>query len=82
MTTLRKPVRRKTAQPYDHHGAPLVVTLTPHPEGDLITLREARRRYAVTATLVGVYVWLLTRDADRRRREKAAERRARKAVRP
>jgi hypothetical protein len=80
-TPLARPVRRKTGQPYDHHGARLVVTLAPHPAGDLITIREARRRYAVTGTLAGVYVWLVARDVDRRRREKATAKRVRREAR-
>ena len=80
-TPLARPIRRKTGQPYDHHGARLVVTLAPNPAGDLITIREARRRYSVTGTLACVYAWLVAQDVDRRRREKAVARRARREAR-
>jgi hypothetical protein len=41
MTPLRKPVTRRTVEPYDHQGRRVVVTLEP---GDVLALRWERTR--------------------------------------
>ena len=67
MTTLRRRLTRKAPAAYDHHGAPLVVTLEPTADGILVTIREARRRYKVAAPLATLYRWLMRAEADARR---------------
>ena len=46
-------------------------------KGDLITLREQRRRTSHTARLFDVYWWLLRCEADKARMEKLRERKKR-----
>ena len=47
-------------------------------KGDLITLRELRRRTRHTARLVDVYWWLLRCEADKARMEKLRKRKHQK----
>lgn len=80
MTPLNKTVRRLTVDEYGYgrNRRKLVVALE---KGDLITLRELRRRTRHTARLVDVYWWLLRCEADKARVEKLRKRNARKAAR-
>jgi hypothetical protein len=80
MTPLNKTVRRVTVEKYGYgrHRRKLVVALE---KGDLITLREQRRRTRHTARLFDVYWWLLRCEADKARIEKLRERNARMAAR-
>lgn len=63
MTPLTKRVTRKTAHPYDHHGAPLVVSLEP---GDILTIRELRRKFTVSVGIHGLYTHLVAQQAMRK----------------
>ena len=80
MTSLTKTVRRLTLDEYGygHNRRKLVVALE---KGDLITLREQRRRTSHTARLFDVYWWLLRCEADKVRMEKLRERKHHKAAR-
>lgn len=73
MTDLRKPVSRRTVEPYDHHGRRVVVTLEP---GDVLALRWERTRRTfrapITKIMRAVIDWNVTA-------ERAARRAARKA---
>ena len=72
MTPLHKTVQRVTLEQYGYgrHRRKLVVALE---KGDLITLREQRRRTSHTARLFDVYWWLLRCEADKARIEKLRE---------
>ena len=80
MTPLSKTVRRVTVDEYGYgrNRRKLVVALE---KGDLITLREQRRRTRHTARLFDVYLWLLRCEADKVRMEKLRERKHQKAAR-
>ena len=73
MTSLHKTVQRVTVEEYGYgrHRRKLVAALE---KGDLITLREQRRRTRYTAKLFDVYWWLLRCEADKARIEKLRER--------
>jgi len=79
MTPLNKAVQRVTIDEYGYgrNRRKLVVALE---KGNLITLREQRRRKGHTARLWDIYCWLLRCEADRARMEKFRERKARKGV--
>lgn len=75
MTPLRKPVTRRTVEPYDHQGRRVVVTLEP---GDVLALRWERTlrtfRAPVNQIMRAVIQWTVeTERAARRaaRRNKA-----------
>lgn len=66
MTNLEKEVRRRTLRAFDHHGRRLIVSFAP---GDVLTMREERRRGVVRVSLQTLYVWLVQRDAVERVRK-------------
>lgn len=72
--TQSRPVRRKV---YTTSGQPLVVTLAP--EG--IYLSEPRRRARYLLPFGHAHLQAVRLEVDRKKREKADERRARKAAR-
>jgi 2-hydroxychromene-2-carboxylate isomerase len=74
MTPLNRPVVRKTAYPYKHYRAPIVVKLQP---GDYIVLRLARQRTEVSIPITHLFDELLYRKA---RAIRAGKRTGRKAV--
>ena len=76
MTPLHKTVQRVTLEEYGYgrHRRKLVVALE---KGDLIALREQRRRTSHTARLFDVYWWLLRCEANKARMEKLRERKKR-----
>jgi hypothetical protein len=78
MTTLTKTIRRVTQEEYGHgkKARKLIVTLE---KGDLITIREHRRRAKHTARLYDVFWWMLRSEADKAHMEKLREIKARKA---
>ncbi len=80
MTTLTKTIRRLTQEEYGHgsKARKLVVALE---KGDLITIREHRRRTRHTARLYDVFWWMLRSEADKAHMEKLREIKARKASR-
>jgi hypothetical protein len=71
MTTLEKPVVRKTRRNLMHYKRPLVVALLP---GDVLAMREARCKRTVFLDLHGLYI-------DGLRRQILAEKRAKKKAR-
>ncbi|MCK9253967.1 MAG: hypothetical protein M0P55_14545 [Clostridiales bacterium] len=78
MTNLDKLIRRRTMRPMDNTGRRLVVILEP---GDIIGIREERRRAVYRAPLSMVF-WMLAKwDAAERARKRAEERKARRAAR-
>jgi hypothetical protein len=70
MTSIRKPVTRRTVEPYDHQGRRVVVTLEP---GDVLALRWERTRRTFRApinrVMRAVIQWNV--DADRAARRAA-----------
>lgn len=66
MTNLEKEVRRRTLRAFDHHGRRLIVSFSP---GDVLIMREERRKASVRVSLQTLYVWLLQRDAVERVRK-------------
>ena len=80
MTILTKTVRRVTLETYGY-GRNARKLVAAFEKGDLITIREHRRRTRFSARICDVYWWLLRCQADRIRMEKLRERKARKATR-
>ena len=80
MTTLTKSVRRVTVEKYGYgrNARKLVAALE---KGDLITIREHRRRAKFSARISDVYWWMLRCQADKIRLEKLRKRKARNAAR-
>jgi hypothetical protein len=74
MTTLEKPIVRKTQRNLLHYKHPLVVTLLP---GDLLVIREHRCKREVAIDLHGLYIEALRRQILAERREKKKVRRRR-----
>ena len=70
MTTLEKPIVRKTARNLMHYKRPLVVTLMP---GDILVMREHRCKREVFIDLHELYRGALWRQirAEKRARKKA-----------
>jgi hypothetical protein len=66
MTNLEKAVRRRTLRAFDHHGRRLIVEFAP---GDVLIMREERRKASVKVSLQTLYVWLVQRDAVERVRK-------------
>ncbi|HEY3853878.1 MAG TPA: hypothetical protein VGO67_05750 [Verrucomicrobiae bacterium] len=78
MTTLNRAVRRLTRDEYGHgkKARRLVVALE---RGDLITIREHRRRAKHTARLYDVLWWMLRSEPDKAHMNKLREIKARTA---
>jgi hypothetical protein len=80
MTSLTKTVRRVTLETYGYgrNARKLVAAVE---RGDLVTIREQRRRAKFSARICDIYWWMLRCHADRVRMEKLRERKAAKATR-
>jgi hypothetical protein len=76
MTSLEKPVTRRTRAQFQHYGKNLVVTLEP---GDVIAIRLERTRTTLRAPLNSVYIQLCQWNAEAQRREKTRKRSKRSA---
>lgn len=74
MTPLSKPVTRMGSVPC--YGRPLVVTIYP---GDIIGVRQARTRTEYTVPLSWVYSMAVKAEVARKKAEKSAAKKARKA---
>jgi len=72
MITLDKPIYRKTRRPFMHYKSPLVVSLQP---GDLLAVRELRRRRVIYLDLHSLYIDGLRRQIAAEKREKKKKRR-------
>ena len=80
MTTLTKTIRRVTVEEYGYgQNARKLVAM--FERGDLITIREHRRRTKFSARIYDVYCWILRSRADKIRMEKLRQRKAAKAAR-
>ena len=79
MTILTKKIRRETSIPADHHGRNIVVELDPGPPC-VIRFREKGRRTAIDAPLGWLYFQAVKADAERRGREKAKRKKAKRGL--
>ena len=80
MTTITKTVRRVTVEKYGYgQNARKLVAM--FERGDLISIREHRRRAKFSARIYDVYCWILRSHADKIRMEKLRQRKAAKAAR-
>lgn len=75
MTELRKPLRRRTVDAYDHQGRRVVVTLLP---GDVIAFRWERTRRTFTAPINSVMRQVVKWNVDAERTARKLARRARR----
>lgn len=79
MTALTKTVRRVTIEKYGYgQNARKLVAM--FERGDLISIREHRRRAKFSARIYDVYCWILRSHADKIRMEKLRQRKAEKAA--
>ena len=78
MTDLQKPVRRRTIQVSPAIRRRLVVQFAP---GDLLMIREERRRRWFAAPLAAVYTMLVRRTVETERVEAKRKREARRCAR-
>jgi hypothetical protein len=69
-------ITRRTMQPWNYQGRRLLVSLGP---GDTITFREERRRESFTANLSTIFTFVVKMEAAKQKREKAADRIARRS---
>ncbi|MGA2801512.1 MAG: hypothetical protein ABSE97_03960 [Verrucomicrobiota bacterium] len=80
MTTITKTIRRVTVETYGY-GKRARKLVAAFERGDLISIREHRRRAKFSARIYDIYCWMLRCQADRIRMEKLRERKTAKAAR-
>ena len=80
MTELTKTIRRVTVETYGY-GKRARKLVAAFEKGDLVTIREHRRRAKFSARIYDIYCWMLHCHADRIRMEKLRQRKAAKAAR-
>jgi hypothetical protein len=80
MTTLTKTIRRVTIENYGY-GRNARKLVAAFEKGDLITIREYRRRTTDTARIYDVLCWMKRSKANKIHMEKLRERKAAKAAR-
>jgi hypothetical protein len=80
MTTLTKTIRRVTIENYGY-GRNARKLVAAFEKGDLITIREYRRRTTDTARIYDVLCWMKRSKAAKIHMEKLCERKAAKAAR-
>ena len=80
MTTLTKTIRRVTIEKYGY-GRNARKLVAAFEKGDLITIREHRRRITDTARIYDVLCWMKRSKAAKIHMEKLRERKAAKAAR-
>jgi hypothetical protein len=80
MTTLTKTIRRVTIENYGY-GRNARKLVAAFEKGDLITIREYRRRTTDTARIYDVLCWMKRSKAAKIHMEKLRERKAAKAAR-
>lgn len=71
MTPLKKPVHRRTVDT-SYRGRRIIVSLLP---GDVLAFREERRRQQYLLSISGAYTYAVLMEVERRKREKAKNRR-------
>ena len=80
MTPLTKSVRRVTVEEYGY-GRNARKLVAAFERGDLMTIREHRRRAKFSARIYDVYCWMLRSHANKTRMEKLRQRKAAKVAR-
>ena len=80
MTPITKTIRRVTIETYGY-GRRARKLVAAFERGDLISIREHRRRAKFSARIYDIYCWMLRCRADKVRMEKLRERKAAKAAR-
>lgn len=80
MTPITKTLRRVTLEEYGY-GRNTRKLIAAFEKGDLVTIREYRRRAKFGARIYDIYCWMLRCQADRIHKEKLRERKAAKAAR-
>ncbi len=80
MTPITKTIRRVTIETYGY-GRRARKLVAAFERGDLVTIREHRRRAKFSARIYDIYCWMLRCQADKIRMEKLRERKAMKAAR-
>ena len=80
MTPITKTIRRVTIETYGY-GRRARKLVAAFERGDLVTIREHRRRAKFSARIYDIYCWMLRCQADKIRMEKLRERKAAKAAR-
>jgi len=75
MTDLTKRVKRRTLT--SHRGRRIVVSLLP---GDVLGFREERTRREYLLSIMGAYTYAVMLEVERRKREKAANRKSKKGA--
>jgi len=73
MTPLHKPVTRRSNASY--RGRRIVISLLP---GDVLEFREERTRQRYLLAIHSAYIYAVQLAVERRKREKAAERKAKR----
>jgi len=73
MTDLTKRVKRRTLAP--HRGRRIIVSMLP---GDVFSFREERMRKHYLLSIASAFDYAVILEVERRKREKAAERKARR----
>ncbi len=83
-TQLNKPVRRMSNAPAatfgPDRGKRLVVTITPNPSGDLLSLRPEKTQRTETVALSDVYRWAIQCRVNAVSMAKLREKKAKKAA--
>lgn len=74
-TELHRPVKRRTRDPFDHHGRRIVVILRP---GDYIGMREEGRRKIFWATIPRVFRKIVEWNVAAEHAEKQKQRKLRR----
>jgi len=77
MTLLNKRLQRETSIPADHHGRNIIIELDPGPPC-VIRFREKGRRHGIDAPIRWLYFQVLKADDERKAREKARHKKAKK----
>jgi hypothetical protein len=80
MTPITKTIRRVTIEEYGY-GQNARKLVAAFEQGDLVTIREHRRRAKFSARIYDIYCWILRCQADKIRMEKLRERKAAMAAR-
>lgn len=80
MTPITKTIRRVTIETYGY-GRNARKLVAAFEKGDLVTIREHRRRTKFSARIYDIYCWILRCHADKVRMERLRQRKAAKAAR-
>ena len=77
MTSLERPVTRRTRHPFAHYRKRIIVILQP---GDVLAMRLERTRILVSAPIASVYHQMVAWNVAAQRREKILAKKQRRAA--